>query len=54
VAVYFRVFRIEILSVMLVFSTRFVNCYPSPLLSGLNPPLPVCKVGGGGGGVMGF
>ncbi len=67
--VFIRIYRLEIQSVMLVFSTQlFVNCCPSPLLSGstLPPPLPlfyvhkynvftyiVCK-GGGGYGVLGL
>jgi hypothetical protein len=29
--VFIRVYRLEILSVILVFSTSFANCYPSPL-----------------------
>ncbi len=42
--VFNRVYRLEILSVMLVFSTSFVNYCPSNLLSGWLPlppsPLP--------------
>ncbi len=37
--VFNRVYRLEIQSVMLVFSTGFVNHCPSNLLSGLPPPL---------------
>jgi hypothetical protein len=52
--------RLEIQSVMLVFSTSFVNCCPSLLLSGLPTPpcvnkyivytYTVCRGGGGGVG----
>jgi hypothetical protein len=35
-----RVYRLEMDSVMLVFSTQLVNCCPSNLLSGSSIPLP--------------
>jgi hypothetical protein len=38
--VFNRVYRLEIQSVMLVFSTSFVKYYPSNLLSGSPPPPP--------------
>ncbi len=61
--VFIRVYRLEIQSVMLLFSSSFVNCFPSPLLSGLTlpPHFPVwisilhtciqCVRGGGGMGL---
>ncbi len=57
--VFNRVYRLDVQSVMLVFSTPLVNCCPS--IFSLTSPLPkvnvqyiqtVCvAVGGGGGGV---
>jgi hypothetical protein len=65
--VFNEVYRLEIQSFMLKYSTQFVNCCPSNLLSGstLPPPLPPslcqskysspiyrqCVAGKGGGGV---
>jgi hypothetical protein len=55
-----RVYRLEIQSVMLVFSAPLVNCCPSTFsLTSPNPPPPQkkvnvhrqCVAGGGGGGV---
>ncbi len=62
--VFNRVYRLEIQSIMLVFSTPFVNCSPSTfsLASPTPPPLPkvtysifrqcVAVGGEGGGGVL--
>ncbi len=51
---FIRVYRLEIQSVMLVFSTPFVNLRPSNnLLTGSPPPLPcVNKYRGGGSGYV--
>ncbi len=57
--VFDRVYRVEIQSVLLVFSAAFLNFCPSNLLSGKLPPLScvnkytvytytVCKMGGYG------
>jgi hypothetical protein len=55
---FIRVYRLETQSVMLVqyFRPSFVNCCPSPLLSGSIPrsPLPCVKCVWGGGGGLGF
>jgi hypothetical protein len=37
---FIRVYRLEIQSVMLVFSTQLCELLPSPLLAGSNPPPP--------------